>query len=92
MKPAPKSMAALLALSLAAAAQYSLAVAYYNGYGVGQDLVLAYVWANVSASNGHEDAAGARYRIAEQLSPSDLVIAQQIAQQCLEQGYEYCVR
>ena len=75
-----------------AAAQFSLGVAHYNGDGVPQDPVLGYAWASVAASNGHEDAAGVRYRIAEQLSPSDLVIAQQIALRCREQGYEYCVR
>ena len=75
-----------------AAAQFSLAVAYFNGDGVAQDPVLAHVWANVAAAGGHEDAAGVRYRIAERISASDLVTAQQIADRCREQGYEYCVR
>ena len=75
-----------------ASAQYNLGMLYYRGEGVPQDSVLAHVWVNLASSNGNEDATGVRGSIAAQLTASDIAMAQQIALQCRQQGYEYCVR
>lgn len=73
-------------------AQYSLGVQYFRGTGVPQDSVLAYVWVDVAAANGHEDAFSVRNTIAGALSDTDLATAEQIALRCRQQGYEYCAR
>ena len=69
-----------------------IGVMYYNGDGVPQDNVLAHVWANLAASQGHEGAAQLREEFAELLTAGDLAAAQEIARRCLEQEYRDCGR
>ena len=42
-----------------AGAQYNLALMHYNGIGVPQDYVKAYIWCAMAADNGH--SAGKNY-------------------------------
>ena len=75
-------------------AQYWLAEMYQDGKGVLQNYVYAHMWYNVCASQGPEDpdkdlreielerrdiAAGARDRIAKEMSPSQIEKAQELA-------------
>ena len=66
-------------------AQFYLGVAYAEGKGVSQDCVLAHMWFNLSASNssGEDQAQRAKARddVAKELTPQQLVEAQQLARE-----------
>ena len=51
-------------------AQYKLGVFYDNGLGVPQDKIRAYMWLNLSASQGREGAAAFRDLIARRMAPA----------------------
>jgi TPR repeat protein len=57
-------------------AQYKLGVFYDNGLGVPQDKVSAYMWLNLSASQGREGAAAFRDLIARRMTPAQIGEAQ----------------
>jgi TPR repeat protein len=77
-----------------AAAQVNLGVMCDNGEGVVQDDVRAYLWFNlaVAASQGDERAfhVEARDRVADRLSPAELVAMQRLATQCQASGFKDC--
>lgn len=73
-------------------AQYNLAQMYFDGNSVERDLVLAHVWANLAAANGHADGGTLSDAVAGQLSEGDVLLAQEIARRCLQQGYRDCAR
>ena len=86
-------------------AQYWLAEMYQDGKGVLQNYVYAHMWYNVCASQGAEDpdkdlreielerrdiAAGARDRIAKEISPSQIAKAQELARECVKKKFKGC--
>ena len=75
-----------------AEAQHGLGPMCYNGDGVPQDFLLARVWINVAAVNGHSSAAGVCYAIPGKIFESDLATAEKIVLRYRQQGSEYCVR
>ncbi len=62
-------------------AQYNLGVFYDNGLGVPQDKVRAYMWFNLSASQGREGAAAFRDLIARRMTPAQIAEAQKLARE-----------
>ena len=62
-------------------AQYKLGVFYDNGLGVPQDKVSAYMWLNLSASQGREGAAAFRDRIARRMTPEQKEEAQKLTRE-----------
>ena len=68
-----------------AKALYNLGVAYLEGFGVPKDDVEAYKWLSLSASRQtgpeREDAATARDRVAQQLTPDQRAEAQRLARE-----------
>jgi uncharacterized protein len=66
-------------------AQVTLSVRYEKGIdGAPKDYVLAYMWANLAAAQGTlwgEDAAKARDRIAELMTPEQIAEAQKLARE-----------
>jgi TPR repeat protein len=62
-------------------AQYKLGVFYDNGLGVPQDKVSAYMWLNLSASQGREGAAAFRDLIARRLTPAQKEEAQKLTRE-----------
>jgi TPR repeat protein len=54
------------------------------GAGVAIDLVQAHKWFNIAAMRGHQDAAQMRREIAEQMSDSEIGIAQRAARDWLK--------
>ena len=73
-----------------AAAQFNLGLSYNHGEGVLQDYMTAYMWFNLSAALGDEDAAEARDELVKQMTPADISKAQARARQCLEREYKGC--
>jgi len=64
-----------------ARAQYNLGVMYYRGYGVTKDDVLAHMWVNLAAVRGLETARTLRDRLAEKMTPAQLVDAERLARE-----------
>jgi uncharacterized protein len=62
-------------------AQYKLGVFYDNGLGVPQDKVSAYIWFNLSASQGREGAAAFRDLIARRMTPAQIEEAQKLTRE-----------
>src|SRR5262245_48134220 len=62
-------------------AQYKLGVFYDNGLGVPQDKVSAYMWLNLSASQGREGAAAFRDLIARRMTPAQIEEAQKLTRE-----------
>ena len=74
-----------------AAAQYSLGGMYFEGKGVAQDYVYAYMWLNISSSSGEQDAAKHLGIIAEQMTSFQLKKAQDLARECVAKNYKLCI-
>ena len=62
-------------------AQYKLGVLYDNGLGVPQDKIRAYMWLNLSASQGREGAAAFRDLIARRMTPAQKEEAQKLTRE-----------
>ena len=60
--------------------QYNLGIMWYTGNGVDQvDLPMSYVWLNMAASNGYQDAEAARSFLETVLTSEELARAQKIS-------------
>lgn len=71
-----------------ALAQSHLALSYHTGEGVPQDPVRAHMWANIAAANG--ESKENRDHIAEDLTPSQLEQATEMAKRCMASNYKDC--
>jgi hypothetical protein len=58
---------------------------YYNGQGVTQDYVQAYMWFNIASANGNADARGNRDIVANLMSPKQREQAQKLASDWIRQ-------
>ena len=73
-----------------AIAQSNLGVMYGKGLGVIQDLIYAHMWLNIAASNGNEPAVENRKIVAENMTPSQIEKAQDLARECVAKNYKGC--
>ena len=73
-----------------AIAQYNLGVMFHNGKGVIQDSVYAHMWFNIAASNGVNGGTEARDSIANNMTPSQVEKAQDLARKCVAKNYKDC--
>lgn len=64
-------------------AQFRLGQFYERGDHVLQDFVIAHMWHNLAAAQGHAEAASARDALAARMTPEQLARAQDLAQQRL---------
>ena len=71
-------------------AQYALGWMYYYGDGVIQDNVYAYMWGNISASNGSENGGELRDRVAKNMTSADISQAQKLTRECVAKNYKGC--
>lgn len=71
-------------------AQFNLGIMYYNGEGVPQNNVRAYVWWSVAAAQGDGDARTNRDIVSERLAPEQLARGQDMATRCFESDYQDC--
>jgi len=65
-------------------AQYNLGYAYANGFGVPEDYVLAYMWANLAAAQGNEIAQDNKDIIEERMTREQIAEAQRLSTEWLE--------
>ena len=73
-----------------ASAQSFLAASYALGNGVLKDYVYAHMWGNIAASNGNEKGVKLRDSVAEQMTPTQLEKAQDLARECVRKKYKDC--
>jgi TPR repeat protein len=73
-------------------AQILLGEMYREGKGVLQDYKRAHMWLNLAARNNtiHDVAVIGRDRVAKNLDPKQLNLAQDMARRCLESKYQDC--
>ena len=67
-----------------AKAQYALAVLYGTGDGVIQDYVVAHMWLNLAAAQGHEDAVRTLDQVTKLMTQSQIEEAQRLAREWLQ--------
>ena len=70
--------------------QYSLGAMYYQGQGVNQDIVIAYMWFYVAAENGNPRSKGNINVLAKEMKPKQIAKAQELARECVEKNYKDC--
>jgi len=63
---------------------FGLGMVYSSGAGVAVDLVQAHKWFNIAAMRGHRQAAQLRREVAEQMSDSEIGLAQRAARDWLK--------
>ena len=75
-------------------AQTNLGALYYNGRGVPQDYVRAYMWSNVAAAHSMGDeqklAVDNRNKSVRHMTPLQIAEAQRLSQQCQAQQFKGC--
>lgn len=69
-------------------AQYNLGVMYREGHGVTKDTVQAHKWFNIAAAQGHTDAEKARQKVAEDMTPQEVIKAQELAREWMNKHGE----
>ena len=69
-------------------AMKNLGVAYAQGDGVPQDYVLAYKWFNIAAASSHPNASAARDAVASELTPEQIMVAQKLSREWMDQNIE----
>ena len=65
-------------------------VGLFLGRGVRTDFVLAHMWLNIAAANGHEDAGLGRDGIELFMSHADISRATELARECMASDYRDC--
>lgn len=71
-------------------AQVNLGLAYYDGKGVRQDFVMAYMWISLAAEQGHELARNNKDILTKEMTAADVSKAQTLSRECLAQNYKNC--
>jgi TPR repeat protein len=56
---------------------------YANGEGVPEDYVLAYMWWNLAAAQGYEDAQGNKDRLEQRMTREQIAEAQRLSREWL---------
>ena len=75
---------------LQAEAQYNLGNMYGRGTGVPENNVMAYMWWNLAAAQGDEDAKKNKGIVQEKMTPADISKAQTLSRECLAKDYKDC--
>jgi hypothetical protein len=74
--------------------QYNLGTLYYNGQGVPQDYLRAYMWFNLAVPRLTGDvqklAVDNRDEVAGRMTPAQIAEAQRLSQQCQVQQFKDC--
>ena len=65
-------------------AQSNLGVKYTNGEGVPRDMMLAYMWFDIAAAQGHEGAQRTRGRVRGLMTPAQITESQRLSREWLE--------
>ncbi len=70
--------------------EHNLGYMYQKGYGVNRDYNRAYMWLNISASQGTRIAVVNRDIVESEMTPAQIEKAQELAQECVAKDYKDC--
>jgi len=73
-----------------ALAQYYLSQYYAEGVGVDKDAIASHIWLNLAVSAGVSFAHEDLFRLEEKMSKKQIIIAQDLAVACKENGFKDC--
>ena len=73
-----------------AKAQSNLGLMYGKGQGVTLDILRAHMWSNIAVGNGDKAASKNRDIAAKRMSPTDILVAQRLARECMAKDYKGC--
>ena len=71
-------------------AQFILGWMYHDGTGVPKNYRLAYMWYNLAAAQGHEEAKEYRDKMTKIMTRGQIAKAQEMSQKCLANNYKNC--
>ena len=71
-------------------AQNALGEMFRNGLGVSEDKVMAYVWFDISGSNGYELGKTYRDQMARKMTSQEITKAQTMVSKCIDSDYKSC--
>jgi hypothetical protein len=63
---------------------------YQKGYGVNRDYNRAYMWLNISASQGTRIAEVNRDIVESEMTPSQIKKAEELTSECVAKNYKGC--
>ena len=73
-----------------ASAQFNLGVMYAFGEGVIEDIVYAHMWFDIATANGDERGQELKEIFTEEMTPSQIEKAQDLARECVKKDYKGC--
>ena len=71
-------------------AQTMLGWMYAYGVEIPKDYTYAYMWGEISASNGGKNGSSVRNTAAEFMTPAEISTAQKLARECVRKKYKGC--
>jgi TPR repeat protein len=71
-------------------AQYSIGLYHHQGRAFERDDVMAHMWLNIASANGASLASEAREIIEGEMTRQEILLAQRLARQCVEDNYKNC--
>ena len=71
-------------------AQTMLGWMYAYGVEIPKDYTYAYMWGEISKSNGDKHGADVMANAAEKMTPADISAAQKLARECVRKNYKGC--
>ena len=71
-------------------AQSNISAIYLSGHGTGQNFLLAYVWIRLAEYNGDSNTENILRIAKANLSPDELMEAEEIIQNCIATHYKDC--
>ena len=74
-----------------AEAQADLGASYGLGQGVPQNYIYAHMWSNISSLTGFDKGVRLTAELEEVMSPTEISIAQYLAQECIANNYQGCL-
>lgn len=72
------------------AVQYSIGLYDHQGRAFERDDVMAHMWLNIASANGQSVASEAREIIEGEMTRKEILLAQRLARQCVENNYKNC--
>lgn len=73
-----------------AKAQFNLGVMYYNGEGIPENVIRAYVWSSMAKASGYESAKTNLEIFKAEMTKEQIARAQELAAHCYESAYQNC--
>lgn len=71
-------------------AQYSIGLYYHQGRAFERNAVIAHMWLNLASANGQSSAPEARKIVESEMTRQEVLAAQRLAAQCIENNYKNC--